>query len=352
MQYTLAARKKLILFVDDDPALLKMGRMALEGAGYDFLGAPGGNEGLRLAREFRPELILLDYMMPDVSGKEVFEQLRRSEEAYLRNVPLIMLTARMDNDAERRELLERGLAAYLHKPFGYRELLNVIENVLVLGQVRERNRILELEARRSFVAMVRSLISLLFAKDNYTGEHSKHVAALAEGLALKSGLSEEEAILVKLGALLHDVGKIGVPEQVLRKEGPLTDVEWNAMRSHVHHGEQALAGVPHMEEVRAMVLHHHEWWDGSGYPAGLCGEEIPFGARLIAVVDAYDAMVSDRPYRARLPKSVAFERLRRGAGTQFDPFLVNVLFEYLGESDGYEPQDFDLEFLEELCPTF
>jgi putative two-component system response regulator len=345
-------KRKLVLFIDDDPSLLRLGRLTLERAGYRFTGALGGHDGLRQALQTHPDIVLLDYMMPDISGKEVFEQLRSSTDARLRHTPVIMLTARTNNDMEQRELMELGLAAYLHKPFGYRELLNVIENVLVLSQIRERNRELELQARRSFIATVRTLITLLFAKDSYTGQHSQNVARLSEGLALRCGLSEEEAILVKLGALMHDVGKIVVPEGVLCKPEHLTPEETAVMRRHVYHGEQALVGVPHMEQVRAMVMHHHEWWNGGGYPAGLCGEEIPLGARIIAVVDAYDAMTSDRPYRARLPQTVAIERLRGGAGTQFDPIIVGKLFEYLSTCERDAPQqDLDLEFLEEFCPV-
>jgi putative two-component system response regulator len=245
--------------------------------------------------------------------------------------------------------MEMGLAAYLHKPFGYRELLNIIDNVLVLSQIRERNRVLELEARRAFVATVKTLVNLLFAKDSYTGQHSQSVARLAEGLALQCGLTEEEAMYVKLGALLHDVGKIVVPETVLCKPDALTAEETAIIRRHVYHGEQVLAGVPHMEQVRAMVSHHHEWWNGEGYPLRLAGEEIALGGRIIAVVDAYDAMTSDRPYRARLPQSVAVERLRQGAGTQFDPLLVDTLFDYLSTHGPLEEQELDLQFLEELC---
>ena len=343
-------RKGHVLFVDDDPSLLRLGRLSLERAGFKFTGALCGRDGLRLARRERPDLILLDYMMPDLSGKEVFLELLRDDDAALRRTPVIMLTARAADAAEQRELLETGLAAYLHKPFGYHELLNVIDNVLVLSRVRERNRQLELELRRSFISTVRTLVSLLFAKDTCTGEHSKKTAALAEGLALRCGLTEEEAVFIKLGALLHDVGKIGVPGELLRKAGSLTEEETAVMRRHVYHGEQALAGVPHMEAVRLMVMHHHEWWDGGGYPAGLCGEEIPLGARIIAVVDAFDAMTTDRPYRARLPQAVAVERLRAGAVTQFDPAIVGLFFEYLDTHDPStrDPASADLAFLEEL----
>ena len=190
---------------------------------------------------------------------------------------------------------------------------------------------------------------LLFAKDSYTGQHSQGVARLAEGVALQAGLTEEEAMYIKLGALLHDVGKIVVPETVLCKPDALTAEETAVIRRHVYHGEQALAGVPHMEQVREMVSHHHEWWNGEGYPHGLAGEAISLGARIIAVADAYDAMTSDRPYRARLPHAVAVERLRNGAGTQFDPVVVSALFDYLSNRGDAEPQELDLRFLEELC---
>ncbi|HVG39389.1 MAG TPA: response regulator, partial [Pyrinomonadaceae bacterium] len=253
-------RRAKILFIDDDRVLLELGRFSLEHAGYTFLGATTGRDGLRLAREAPPDLIILDYMMPDLSGKEVFQQLLAGDEE-LRFTPVIMLTARTKNSAEERELLELGLSAYLHKPFGYDELLNVIDNVLVASQIRERNRVLEAEARASFTATIKTLINLLFAKDNYTGEHSNMLVDLAEAVALRCGLSETDAMYVKLGALLHDIGKIGIPEAILNKPARLTPEETTVMRRHVDYGEQALAGVPRMEIVHAIVKNHHEWWN-------------------------------------------------------------------------------------------
>ncbi len=342
-------RRKLVLLVDDDPSLLQLGRLNLEHAGYTCIGACGGREGLRQARRALPDLILLDYMMPDLSGKEVFLELCASDDPRLRRTPVIMLTARTNNHTEQRELLKMGLAAYLHKPFGYHELLNIIDNVLVMSQIKERNRVLEADARRSFISTVRTLINLLFVKDSYTGEHSNRAAELAEGVALQYGLSEEETMYVKLGALLHDIGKIGVAESVLCKPSRLTAQETDAMRCHVTYGEQALGGVPHMEAVQAMVKYHHEWWNGDGYLAGLSGEEIPLGARIIAVVDAYDAMTTDRPYRFHLSQETAIGRLRAAAGTQFDPLIVEKLCEFLGTYDAGPEHVPDLGFLEELC---
>lgn len=341
-------KRRLVLFVDDDPELRRLGRISLERAGYGFVGAADGSDGLKQARELYPNLILLDYMMPGISGKEVFVTLATSDDERLRRTPVVMLTAKHDNHDEQRELLELGMAAYLCKPFGHHELLNVIDNVLITAQIKERNRILETEARHSFVSTVRALISLLAVKDNYTGEHSNMTADLAEALARRFHLAETEVMHVKLGALLHDIGKIGVPECILCKPGYLTPEEIAVMRQHVHYGEQALAGVPHMETVRTIVKHHHEWWNGGGYPDGLQGTQISLGTRIVTVADAYDAMTSDRPYRRRLSQTTAIERLRAAAGIQFDALVVEKFIECLEAYDTEQPRSLNLQFLERL----
>ncbi|MFL6231084.1 MAG: HD-GYP domain-containing protein [Pyrinomonadaceae bacterium] len=342
---------QLVLMIDDDPLQIEFGRSLAARAGYRFEGAPGGREGLRLAHAARPDVILLDYLMPDLNGKQVFEEILRSHDQRVRHTPVIMLTAQSANRAEQRCLLDAGLAAYLYKPFGYHELLNVIDNVLALSQTRERNRLLEIQARQSFVATARMLVTLLFAKDRCTAEHSNMTADLAEAVAVNCGLGDTEAPLIKLGALLHDIGKIGVPEHILCKPGKLSCEEMALMRLHVEYGDEALSGVPHMETVREMVKYHHEWWDGCGYPFNLRGAEIPFGARLVSVVDAFDSMTSDRPYRASLALEEAYRRMRAGAGTQFDPALVEALFDTLSTYEPRRGRAMDLQFLEELSPV-
>jgi putative nucleotidyltransferase with HDIG domain len=340
--------QRVVLFVDDDPELLKLGRVILERFNYTFVGASNGRDGLRLARELRPDLILLDYMMPLMSGKEVFLEIKLDGDESLRRTPIIMLTAKSGNGSEQRELLGLGLAAYLCKPFGHHELLNVIDNVLVMSEIKERNRALEAEVQQSFIATVRSLISLLTVKDNYTGEHSNATADYAEAIAVRFGLSAKEVMNVKLGALLHDIGKIGVPEYILCKPGRLTPEETVEMRRHVDHGAHVLEGVPHMEAVRQIVKHHHEWWNGTGYPSNLKGHEIPLGARIVAVADAYDAMTSDRPYRARLSQETALERLHLASRDQFDLEVVKKFEEHLNASEVERPRVLHFHFLEEL----
>lgn len=342
------SKRRLVLLVDDDPELRRLGSMSLERAGYGFACASGGTEGLQLARELYPNLILLDYMMPGISGKEVFITLATSEDERLRQIPVVMLTARHDNQDEQRELLELGMAAYLCKPFGHHELLNVIDNVLITAQIRERNRILEMEVRQSFVGTVRAMISLLAIKDNYTGEHSNMTADLAEMVARRFNLPEREVMHVKLGGLLHDIGKIGIPECILCKPACLTPEEMAVMRQHVHYGEQALKDVPQMEPVRSIVKHHHEWWNGGGYPDGLKGLEIPLATRIVTVADAYDSMTSDRPYRRRLSQATTIERLRAASGIQFDGAVVEKLVECLEHYDTEQARALNLQFLDRL----
>ena len=178
-----------------------------------------------------------------------------------------------------------------------------------------------------------SLSSALEAKDAYTSEHAQEVGDLAAAVGRGLALGATELRAVELGALLHDIGKIRIPETVLNKPGPLTDEEWDVMRSHPEAGERILAPIASLADVLPIVRSSHERWDGGGYPDGLAGEEIPVGARIVAVCDAYRAMVEPRPYRDALARDVALSELRRGAGGQFDPECVTALFAALEERE-------------------
>jgi putative nucleotidyltransferase with HDIG domain len=327
-----------VLWIDDDPTTLQLGRIYLEKAGYHFLAAEDGAQGIGIADQESPDLILLDYAMGGLSGKDVFKFiLSRGPQHQLYHTPVVMLTGLNHDDQARREMLELGMSAYLFKPFGPRELLNVIENVLITSEIRTRNRVLESELQDTFTSMVRSLISLLSVKDPYTGEHSGVLLHLAERLARKCGLNDDEIFEVKVAALLHDIGKIGVPESILRKPGRLTPEEKAEMDKHVTYGYAALADIPKLSRVRQLVYHHHEWWNGGGYPNRLIGDQTPIGARIVAVVDAFDAMTSDRPYRQGMHHDIALERLQAASGTQFDPFVVEQFTQCLREGiPGYE----------------
>ena len=315
---------KQVLWVDDDPSQLDVGQLILEGAGYRFLAARDGQEALRIVAERQPDLILLDYSLGDMTGKEVFDLLAfQQSNSPAPRIPVIMLTGRQASQNEQRSFFARGLAAYLVKPFSEHELLNIIGNVILTYEMRETNRLLYQELEETNSSVLLALASLLSAKDNYTGEHSGAVLNFVAKVGRRVGLTEESIYELKLAALLHDIGKIGVPEAILCKPSRLDAEEKAIMDEHVTRGYEALVKIPRLKRISELVLRHHEWWDGRGYPGKLAGEEIPLESRIIAVVDAYDAMTSDRPYRAGMSQEIAVERLREAAGTQFDPFVVD-----------------------------
>jgi HD-GYP domain-containing protein (c-di-GMP phosphodiesterase class II) len=178
-------------------------------------------------------------------------------------------------------------------------------------------------------ASVQALASLLDLRDGYTGQHSGTVVALCEQVARRVGVTGDELEHLRIAAHLHDLGKIGVPDEILHKPGPLDDAEWSIMREHPVWGARALETIPGFRPAARAVRHHHERWDGGGYPDGLAGEKIPIGARVIAVCDAYEAMTSNRPYRPALAEPIARERIVAGTGSQFDPAAAWGLLEAL-----------------------
>lgn len=201
-------------------------------------------------------------------------------------------------------------------------------------ELRSLNAVLEqtnLKLHESHLSIISALVGALEAKDRYTHGHAAATMFHAVGLARKFELTEEEVATVQLAALFHDIGKIGVAEHILRKPGPLGYNEWGEIKNHTQIGANLLANIPTLSKVRPIVLAHHERWDGTGYPTGLKGEDIPFEARIVAVCDAFQAMISMRPYRSARTRAEALEELRRCAGTQFDPQVVAAFVELIEE---------------------
>lgn len=186
---------------------------------------------------------------------------------------------------------------------------------------------LHTEREEALFSAIAALVNALEAKDSYTYGHSSEVSTIAVQIARDMGLHDQEVFQIHFAALLHDIGKIGVPDHVLNKAGKLTDDEWDQIKEHPRIGARIIAGIPALQEITRIVLHHHERWDGKGYPEQIKGETIPLGARIIAVADTYQAMVSDRPYRKGMDKHVALEEIVRCAGTQFDPHVAKVFIE-------------------------
>jgi cyclic di-GMP phosphodiesterase len=303
-----------IVAAEDDQATRALLRVVLERAGYRVRLVDNGADALAEIMREPPDVALLDIGMPEMDGMEVTRRLRSQPETAL--LPIILVTARGRLE-DKVAGLDAGASDFITKPFEPAELL-----ARVRSNQRLSSALTRLENTRDVLI---ALASAIDAKDPVTEHHCDRVAALATSLAAVAGLSEEAIEAVGYGAVLHDVGKIGIAEAVLMKPGELTDAERTEMQRHPVIGAEILRPLRLGGLIGPMVRGHHEWWDGSGYPDHLAGEAIPFGARIVSVADAYDAMTHSRPYRTALSLDQARAELVRTRGTQFDPELVDLL---------------------------
>ncbi|MGQ9901164.1 MAG: HD-GYP domain-containing protein [Fimbriimonadales bacterium] len=313
-----------ILLVDDEPSALEFLSVLLHEAGFDrVLLAHSVAEALRHLDSARPDLVLLDWHLGAEDSAEVIRYLRLSHANEI--IPVIVLTADI-TPAVKHSALAAGASDFLHKPFDITEALLRIRNYLEmrrLYQTREH----ELELAR--LEILERLARAAEYRDDTTGQHIIRVGRLSEQIGRVLGLGEERLFELRHAAPLHDVGKIGVPDAILLKPARLTSVEWVLMRQHTEIGARILEGCdyPVIQMARTIALTHHERWDGTGYPQGLQGEAIPLWGRIVAVVDAYDAMVNDRPYRHALTHEQAIETLKAEREKQFDPLIVDAFLD-------------------------
>jgi putative nucleotidyltransferase with HDIG domain len=300
----------------------------LRGEGESF----GMNEGMSVPLEHTYCQRVLDgrlpNLMPDVRGDERSASMRATEAADIgafATVPIRLSDGRLYGT-----LCAGSHAAAPSLDFRDLQFLNVFARIIAdqieRAQQDEQLRVLELEANASS-----ALLTALAARDGYSGEHSHAVLELAVRVAEHMGLDEAQMQQVRQAALLHDIGKIAIPDAILNKPGALTDDEWVVMRSHPILGEQIAVATSGLEPLAPVIRAEHERWDGAGYPDGLAGEQIPLASRITFVCDAYNAITSDRPYRKALSDDVARERIAAGAGTQFCPSSARALLELLGE---------------------
>ena len=330
-------RAARILVIDDVPANVEILAETLLGDGYhrvDTTTSP--REGLARAAAQRPDLILLDMRMPEMDGHEFLTQLRKLPNGARCSV--IVITAQTDDDTKRRALAA-GVRDFITKPFMLWELLHRVRNTLEFDlsakrteqlntelERRVQERTQELEATRKEV--IRRLATAGEFRDNETGQHVVRMSHFAHHLAVAAGLPEDDAVAIRDAAPLHDIGKIGIPDAILLKPGRLDQEEWHVMKRHAEIGGEILAdsGFALLDLARSIALTHHEQWDGSGYPLGLKGDEIPIAGRLTAIADVFDALLSERPYKPRWPVGQAMDFLKDRAGKHFDPRLV-IMFE-------------------------
>ncbi len=313
------------ILVIDDEEVVRDTLEALLGDSCRLLKAVDGTSGLAMAREAKPDLILLDVMMPGLDGFEVCSRLRADPETQA--IPIIMITA-LDDRESRLRGLRAGVDDFLSKPFDGLELRTRCATITRLNRYRrlleQRDQIalLHEELRTSYDRTLEGWAKALDLRDKETEGHTRRVVELSLEFARSLGLGQDMLEHVRMGALLHDVGKLGVPDSILLKPGKLTDDEWTVMRMHPIYAHDWLSPITHLSTAILIPYAHHEKWDGSGYPCGLAGEDIPLIARMFALVDVWDALRSDRPYRKPLSGAETLDHLRAGAGSHFDPALV------------------------------
>lgn len=329
--------KEKVLVVDDEEAIREVVTTLLEAQGYHCVACGNGRIALAAFRNDRFDLVLSDIVMPEMDGLKLLSELRMDDP----DVPVIMVTA-MHDIAIALEAIRAGAYDYILKPFekdqlylSVRRALEhrrlVIENRTYQSDlehlVAERTQQLSIalqDLEQSYDYTLEALGGALDAKDAETEGHCQRVTAFTITIAKAMGVDKALLRHIARGAFLHDIGKMGVPDSILRKPGPLTAEEREIMRRHCDIGYAVLERIPFLKEAAEIVLSHQECFDGSGYPRGLRGEQIPLGARIFAVADTLDAMISDRPYRKALPISAAREEIKRYSGRQFDPRVVEV----------------------------
>lgn len=305
-----------LLVVEDDPAMLIALRDILEAAGYQVSTAHNGEVALDVLRQLEPSLILSDISMPVMDGLELFEKVRKRPGGTA--VPFIFLTAR----GTREEIFaakKLGVDDYITKPVTSQELLAAVQ-----ARLKRTGELMLAQLEAAYKASLLALANAIEARDLYTRDHVERVNAYSQAIAAELGWDDDKRGELEFGAILHDIGKIAVREAILLKTGPLQTDEWAEMREHPVVGAHMIEGIPYLASALPIIMYHHERWNGSGYPTGIAGEEIPEQARLLAVADTYDAMTSHRPYRKALPKSVAYDTIINESGVLFDPQMADA----------------------------
>lgn len=315
-----------VLIVDDEPANIDLLRGILSPY-YDIKVAPSGIVALKIVEKFTPDLILLDVMMPEMDGFEVCRRLKSNK--HYANIPVIFVTALVQG-ADEEKGFALGAIDYITKPVSPSITLARVKTHISLAHQMRTTEMLVEQRTADLQASQQSAITMLAAaghyNDNDTGHHIWRMAAYSKCLALASGWSYEDANLLTQAAPMHDTGKIGIPDSILKAPRKLTDEEMDIMQSHASIGYNILcqSKTPLFELAAEIALNHHEKWDGTGYPKGLRGEAIPESARIVAIADVFDALTMKRPYKNAWSDNDAFQYIAEGAHQHFDPRLVEI----------------------------
>jgi response regulator RpfG family c-di-GMP phosphodiesterase len=326
-----------VVVVDDDVTNLKMAGHILSKQQMRVTALRSGRALLDYVRSHKPDLILLDVRMPEMDGFETLELLKQ-QMAPGQEIPVIFLTS-VDNAEYEMKGLELGAMDFIKKPFVPGVLISRVKHIIQLVRL-QKNLSDEVEIKTQenenlSLRIVQTLADAIDAKDTYTNGHSGRVAEYAREIARRYGYTRKQQDEIFMMGLLHDVGKIGVPDSVINKPSKLTEAEYAQIKTHSVMGERILRNIRERPKLAIAARWHHERYDGRGYPDGLSGESIPEEARIIAVADAYDAMTSRRSYRDILPQANVKREIEMGRGTQFDPQFADIMLQIIAEDTEY-----------------
>jgi putative two-component system response regulator len=331
-----AARPR-VLCVDDEPVILQILRRLLEVQGFEAVTSADPVSALSVFDESLFDVVITDIHMPGMDGLSLMRSLRER----LPELPVVVVTGHGTVDTAIQALRE-GASGMLVKPFTGEELLAEVRRALSAARMHyEALQYRYLSPVLDSIAL--TLSTAIEARNLETGEHCRQLGVLSERMAAVLGLDERQQMTIRIGGYLHDIGKIGIADAILLKPGRLTDDEMAEMRRHSEIGAAVLEVHEAMSDIAQIVRHHHERWDGRGYPDALVGGDIPLGGRIIAVADAFSAMISDRIYRPAMPVERAWSELRAHSGTQFDPEIVAVFQHVVDEEGRLRPLDPSLE---------
>ena len=336
-----------ILVVDDDTSNLRMASHILSSEQLRVSCMKSGEDAIRFLQENRPDLILLDIHMPGMDGFETIAAVRSNEKTA--DIPVIFLTADDDSETETRGL-KAGAMDFIKKPFVPEVLLLRVRHTIELTrlqsdlarEVEKKTEVVKAQhekLERISMQIVKTLSGAIDAKDTYTNGHSTRVADYSREIARRAGFDEKQVDDIYMMGLLHDVGKIGIPEAIINKPAKLTDEEYVQIKTHPLLGAGILKNITEFPQLVVGARWHHERYDGKGYPDGIAGEEIPTEARIIAIADAYDAMSSRRSYRDVLPQDYIRGELVKGRGTQFDPAFTDIMLTMIDADTSYEMRE-------------
>ena len=320
-------RNRLVLVVDDSRTVRHLVTQALEEAGFKVITAENGKQALKRIDEQRPDLIISDLDMPEMNGIDFCRTLHA--DPALAVIPFVIMSANSNRSMMRR-LLYLGAAGYLIKPFNLEQIVITVERLLsdhFLLMLKEKERLGT--ERNMMLASITTLITALEARDPYTRGHSETVAKLLEEMGHRMNIDAEGIESLGIAGRLHDIGKIGVPDHILLKPGRLSEAEFVIIRQHPTIGASILSAIPSIKPLLPVILHHHERFDGQGYPTGLKGNKVMLWARMAAVADTYDALISDRPYRRGMSQEQAMGIIEEVRGTQLCPDCVDAFKESL-----------------------